>query len=1284
MKKLKQLKSKIIMFLFALILPLSATGLVFTATNTQTADAETSSSKYYSGYMKEVSVTNNNFNSSSSTYSMSTSLSGWTGQVNDKKSTAGIIDVGNTFQNYMTGTYRLSNNPGAKATDKKILMINSKYSDSTDLSSSRQGYKSSSISLDANSYYTFQVSFKSDTNYESKKDYILQDEKIAEGSNVSISLDSFKDKKFDSDGVVTEDEALSFSYNTKTYYLHKTFATETVSITQDKTLTKEEIIYETDDHIGFLAADDQTKMLFVDKIEENIISEGGYKINASTTAKTIALSYNKSSKTFSVPAQTEYYMAKTAYNPLDYYSFGSVYLSGLKDANGNDVKAEYVKVSSKEWVTFYFFVATGDQSQSVSLNLWLGSKTVGQTSSGVVFFDDVHVYQYSENTFWKLYNSYYGKNYSQSYNDGTNTIEEIIDCVNLVDLREVEKIEYASHNLDFEAGEYQADGTVVKNWKKSGSGNARVFNTNAPQAFKTITGYDFVGSTLSCDAQLDEDLKATITPHNYVLGLWTNDETVEVKSNDISIRSNEILKIKAYYKVSELKSGKVYMSVQENDNVYSAYNLDETTYTLAEKATSNGISENGSKNFNNNYGIIEFYVKGGVHYDSSVNLALSLGKTDENATGCVVFDNITIERASTSDFEAVTNKLELDKTSSEPTIKNAYFNNVTVDNNFQAPYAPKNWTITSDKDALVFGGVINTQASKYAEYKKLYEENGGYTPENPYAWAYSANPKNSENSDSTPDNVLMLANLEKSLQTLKSENITLEAGKISKIDFMLKTSANTNAKISVFGSDGFKIYETTIGTSNNWKNFELYFNAISGANEVYLTISIEDEGFVYVDNFALSADIESSVFESKKDAVEGVDLYGAIDMSEFYLNLPTNNITSELSSSTTPAYSTYENSKNEGVEIDGGIIKSSAFSNASPFYIEDQNTNVFYITSTGVGSYSIDSKFNLDLKADAYYKLTFKLKTNFAYNNPEYSLDDEKTYDYGVTVGLSNFDYATGLISNDEYKTYTIYINPTEDTSSTLHFALVCDSKETSGSMAIYDLDFHQLEDGEEEYKAANSNSIAEDYDVNESLTYVATATEETEDDSTEDSEGETLNTGNGDLNWSILISSIITGAAIIIAVIGFALSKVKLKKIEKKRKESYDRKSSLNVDVIKRKAKTQRDSEVAEVKATADKFEKELNNLETTHKKRVVELREKDKGKVSKETDKEFKTFAQKRTVLAEKLASLNKQIETLNSPEYLLNLERKIFAQEEAKRRELAKLSKKQESKEQNSDNK
>lgn len=228
--------------------------------------------------------------------------------------------------------------------------------------------------------------------------------------------------------------------------------------------------------------------------------------------------------------------------------------------------------------------------------------------------------------------------------------------------------------------------------------------------------------------------------------------------------------------------------------------------------------------------------------------------------------------------------------------------------------------------------------------------------------------------------------------------------------------------------------------------------------------------------------------------------------------------------------------------------------------------------------------------------------------------------------------------------------------------------------MAIYDIAFEESD--ETAYTTASDTIDGKNYDINEDRVFISNAESDdstTDDDTSDDTTtDEDTTTSNNNFNW-LIIPSLITGLAIVIAVVGSILRKIKIKKVERKKKETYDRKSSLNVDAIKLKARKQRDDEILEVKSTIDKFQKELDNLEQLHKQKVLNLREKDKGQVSKETDKEFKVFAQKRTVIVEKIDSLNKQIENLSTPEYLLSLERKVAAKEEMKQKELAKVSKK-----------
>ncbi len=1259
MKKTKKLKSKIMMSMLALAMPLAATGVAFTAQSADEAKAAEASSTVHTGYMKEVSLSNNNFNSSSN-YSISTSLSGWSGLNNtEKKTTAGIINVGNSFQNYMSGTYRLAKNPLAKATDKNILMINSKTADSSNYETARQGYRSNTISLEANSFYSFQVSFKNDTNYNSYTSYVEKN-KVTE--ETTLDKTKFEAKGFD--------EYIAFTYKSKQYYLHKTLTSTSTTVgTEIIDFAKSNVFYEDETYRGIILNDNAVFVKVAD-----MTTQADEKYTIAATAEIFVcenISYDKDSSKYKIAANTKYYTTKTEYSSLNDYVYGSMYLSGLKDANGKLIDAKFEKVSSKDWTTFYFFVATGAESQSVTLDLWLGANKHGHESSGVAFFDDVHVYQYSQNTFWKTYKGYMNKSYVQEVTSGGRTEEVETQCSQLFDLTDNKTLAYPSHNFDFEAGIYNDNTTSLKNWKKSGNGQARIFDTRDAEFFKQQTGHAFVGSTLSCKVTIDGET-VDIAPNNYVLALWGTNKTVKVTSNDVAIDANEIYKIKAYYKTSDLESGKAYMYVKENDNVLLAYNLTSDDYTLKEETASSALSSEGSDEFKNNYESVEFFVKGGALYNSSINISLALGNGEENATGCVVFDDITIEKATTDEFSNATNKVELDSVSDSLTVPNGNFNKVTItDQNH--PYAPANWTLAGSENGIKFAGVINTEAATYAKYKAEYERlkaEGLENHENPYFWATTANPLDSYGSSNTPDNIMMFANMTQSSQSMMSEQLSLEANKTYRLTFNFKTTNSTPIKVSVVDDNNITLFEADNITSGGaWDLYEIYFKSYMNASKVQIKVEFETtedapQSYAYFDNFEFKSVVES-IYNEKAQIAEGnEDDFGVVDMTNFYLNIPSNKESAnhEINS---PAYS---GTPSSGEAISGGIYETTKFENqTSKFYIEnaDKKTPVFFIQSQNKGSYYIESNFKIDLASGSYYALSFKIKTYF-----EGTLDPEKEYEYGASVGLSGFEYLKNLkTSGNDYETYTIYINPSEAASANLYISLICDAEETKGAVAIYDL---KLEESDEEtFNMIKDKTEADDFNLSKEKVFISTADGEDPSDEPSDEEEKTPTSSN--IDWSIFAASAITGLAIIVAVIGYFLSKIKIKKIEKKRKESYDRKSSLNMDVIKNKARKQKDEEIAKTKENLAKFEKELESLEKAHKQKVLEQRLKDQGKVSKETDKEFKLFAQKRTVVAEKIESLKKKLEELNSPEYLLNLERKVYAQDEQKKRELIRESKK-----------
>ena len=1256
-KKNKTLKNKLMLSAVAVAMPIAATVASAAICPIGKASADSTASRYYSSYIKEVSMTNNNFNSSSSTYSLSTSLSGWTGKYSSAKTTAGIINTGTSFQNYMTGTYHLSKNPQAKAADSSILMINSKTSETGKNEKAKQGYSSNKVTLSANSYYSFQVSFKTDTNYSTTTTYV--ESGVVGVEDKTITKTTFESKAF---SLELEPVYVEYKIGSSTFYIQKRLTANTSALSTDQTFATDDIFYEDENFVGFKK---DTEKFYV-RVSDTQEEDGTITVSAGTTTYSCNLAYNEGNKTYAIDSTEKYYSSKTEYVSLNDYIFGSIYLSGLKDADGKQIKADFTEVTSKEWVTFYFFVATGDTEQETTLDLWLGADKEGYLSGGAVFFDDCHIFQYSENAFWKTYNNYAKRNYVQ---ESTNGEKKKVDCTKLYDLRNPEQIVYDSHNFDFEDGVIEHG---VSNWKTSGTGKARIYNTASPTAFKSSTGYDFVGSNLSCKVDMENE-SVSISKNDYVLGLSAKKQYVKVTSNEIMVEANSIYKIKAYYKISELSSGNVYMFVEETDSVLNAYGLNKDNYKVLAQTASGAITSNGSDQFKNNYGTVEFFVKGGALYNSAVKVSLGLGSETENATGCVVFDDITVTKASSSEFESASNKASLNsETSATLSVTNGEFNEVSIDKDGNHPLSPNGWTINSSKD-LTFGGVINSSQEEYEKYVAKYNNlaSTGVKPaENPYYWASYGNKTVGNRFENTTDtdNILMLANCKETWQNVKTPNLSISANSFNKISFWYNTASEIT--VTLYDNNGFKLSkEQKLSSGGVWESYDIFLKAGNGASEVYLLIELGTEkdkkmGFAYFDHFTLDNKITEEEFKTQVDKKNNT-----IDMSNFYLNLPSNNITTDVNPSATPAY---EGKVVAGDGGSGSVVNSDKFKESENFKIEtEEPTNVFYLQNQTAGTYALQSKFNLDL-ASGYYKLSFKLKTHF-----EGTLDAKKKYKYGVSIGLTGFEYMSQLKSEENYEEYSIFFHPTDTTTAQLYISLVSDTNDTIGAAAIYDLNFVEVKS--EEFDLAKSTCKDKKYDVNKAKVFVATKNAETEtpDDPENPDKPNETNPSNGGLNWSILISSILMGAAILIAVIGVVLRNVKLKKIEKRRKESYDRKSSLEVDVVKAKAKTARDEEIVEIQKNVDRFQKELDNLEAKHKEKIVGLRSHDKDEVSKQTDKEFKDFARKRTAVAEKIDSLKKQIENVKSPEYLLELERKIYAEEIARKRQIEKASRKQNAK-------
>lgn len=1306
MKKIKNLKNKILTFTLAVACPLSATaGLALTEnTNYISAAANSSLPDYLTSYVSEMTLSNNNFSSGVSNSALN-SVNSWSSGNYSPSSTSGAISTGSTFQSNMVDLYKLSKNPGSKASDNFILMMNSVTDQNKTKVSARQNYTSSSVSLDANSYYSFQVAFKSMPTYVSNPTYGTPVGTINEENGFPIQESSFKSKSFG--------EYIYVRYHNSDVYVQKALLTEKVYINfsgvepaegeTQKTINIENF-YEDDEYVGIIQ---ESKQLYVpiefvkrttDNTETQVtIIDGAYGFECPN------FTYSKSTNgavNYYIKKDTSFYNEEQNYIPENVNTKGSIYLNGFKDENGEDIEApKFEGINSNDWQVFQFFVATGNQSQSIALDLWLGSK--GLDSSGAVFFDDVHVYKYSENAFWNICSKQIGSFYKQDFIDDHNNVlmSQTIRTTKLVDLRSEndKEIKFKNANFDFETP--ISSGDPVPEWTVNGTGRAQTFEVKDYAFFRKETNNNFVGNDLSVKnlkiVYDEENQIATITSeaNARVLGIFNEEENyTTVTSNQIiNIDANKVYKISAKYKISDIESGNAYMFVQEYDGadsiIKSQYGLKE--YEFKPLQQSSAITSSNSNAYQNNYGTVEFYVKGGIYYNSSIKFGFQLGTEESLAKGCIVFDNVKIEESTSEAYESASNKLQLGQsieTNSDFDI-NSDFNEVSNDGSGKL-LSPAKWTLTNGGKAGTLGGVVTTDTVQYNAAKQKYDElnqNNITDSENPYYWATFANPGDMRNL--TSSNKLMLANTNPDWQKAKSSSFKINAGedgKTYKLSFDFLNRSRQGFKVSLFGEDGFKLYESKALTNDAWTTYDIYLKSLKeGANNIYIEIDLGTktdnndslaQGVVYVDNFKLET-ISDNMRPQSADVVE---------MTNFYLDLPTNTISDDPEESVLPAY--------DGVTSDKTVIKSNSFKFAegqslylSDEYLKDENgeyKNVFYIQGLKNGVYTLQSKFNIDLENE-YYALTFKVKTAF-----ETSKLKSGDFEYGATVGLTGFEYATKIRTDtQEPQEYTIYFHPSEATTAKLYIALNCNAETTGnedfgGEMALFDIVLHKttFDSGENEgasieelYEAARTTSDSKEYDINKDKVYVSTRTDDTNtpDDNT-DTETETSASGNG-FDW-LLIPTLITALAIVIAVVGWLLRKIKIKKIERKRIETYDRDKSLHIDAIKKQAKTERDAEVAQTTDTINKFKAELDRLEKEHKQKVIQLRDKDKGKVSKNTDKEFKLFAKKRTVIAEKIDSLNKELDELKSPEHLLALERKAYLIQEAKRRELEKVSKKE----------
>ncbi len=923
----------------------------------------------------------------------------------------------------------------------------------------------------------------------------------------------------------------------------------------------------------------------------------------------------------------------------------SVYVEGLKDAEGKAITLGYEGLNNTSWATYYFYIATGSEAQTVNLELYLGGRE--NRSTGVVFFDKICLEQFSENTFFNaaMDNDY---NFVDSTDVHTTTPKFLIDKLQDEESDKEYRLDMTGYNFNFEENDDDNFSILGDAWQstitsKSHAWIMPVVRNAQPEYFReqtmspeNPTGYDYVGSDLSFDKT-----KGEAGENANALVLFTDGEShVSVKSKDITLKAHGIYKFSLRVKASELR-GDLTLSIKETEQIYDWYNIKSFYPTLASKTKT--ISSTTSEDlFHNSYATVDMYVKCHNEYDTKIYLEIALGSEENPAEGCVFIDNITLSQIDSASFPTDNDALTMKVATESPDFTNSYFD-FTENETAKLTYPLKAQNYVANAGKNTDSGVLYLKDE--AHFNEMYSS---------YDWKGSF-PKHPEGSSSV-NNVYMMHNWSPTYQSLETPSKTLSAGAWHELSFDYRTITQTDKAaeitLEIVDTNGMQIFYQKGIASYDWTKMKVYVKT----NElVPLDVKMivhfgqdktgeEMQGYVYLDNFNIKSDVTLPEVAPYK-----------VDLTDVFSLDPNGKIGEGLTLSEALTFD--KGSTGEGLSAEGGIVNGQK----NQFDITTEEGNILALISFVESKPTLTSKFAYSLAENGYYELSFDLQTNFTADEDAIK-ENNKNHkcEYGVSVGLKDFSEISQLKSNGKFTHYTIYIKGSSSAVTTnLVFALNSDCYETTGAGYLAnvkltpstELDFTSAKDNKEEFGKTVFTS-----------TYQNQTPEEPEQP-----ENPTTPTDNTQL-W-VIIPSIFTAIALIGALVAVAFSKLKFNKREKVTGEEYDRKINVNHDAILIKAQNERDNEAKEIREAIKALNEEREALELSHKEAIKASRQSGKG-VTKEAEKEFKAYAGKMARLNEKENILKEQLDTTLSADYLISIEKRLADEEERELRELERV--------------
>ncbi len=965
--------------------------------------------------------------------------------------------------------------------------------------------------------------------------------------------------------------------------------------------------------------------------------------------------YGYKTADFTLEANSYYEISVYAKVTSDNGGFGTIVLDGLSNEN----QSSSIRITNTSWDTYTFFVATGaNKTETVNLQLWLGSET--ETSTDAIFYNKINMKRYSQSAF--------------ENNPNKDTSNKTL----YIDLEQYEEVAL------FDNQDFSKDLSI--GWNPILTDTTSSANTIC-QVYEVKNDYD---KTLE---QLGIEKPFTINNNDQnttALLMYNAESTTQgIESDDFYVERDKVYRLSVWAKSNcGAEQGATINIVEQNATEGEPLVVSQTVATSV--TTNDSFSDWTQYNF---------YIKGNPYHNSVLKIQLLLGTSETPTNGYVWFDEITMQQVTYTEYNAplgTYQTVNLDKNATD-TILNGNFSSVNNDTTSNVgPLDPANWTLsTVDTDFDLedsMSGVIATRSDLFlSTVTNLSTKPGFTTINNP-----GLTPTDSVSTINTTKNkVLMIGNgSNKMTQTYTSDEFTLESGKFYRMSFLVQTQGVINGEdsgVTLKVKSGEKtIYQYSgIASESTWDSYALYLSTQGESATYTIELTLENTtGYAFFDNVYLNTFDDSTKLDLDYD---NNDTY----LHKYKVDQTKNTFDNYVQNDTIfdGYYDPFDwtlkvEEDPEEATIQAGVTKKN-----------DENVLAIEANRDVYATYTYDNAYSFS--SGSFYKLSITLRTEGLgqlEGLTEYD-EDHNAYPYGIYVTLSDIGTFEAINTQNEigngYKTYTFYVATKDTTSSTLSIAMGSEHALTYGNVYVQSIELETIAD--QDTFESETNNLDSNYNI---VVNTAEAKDDTEDTT------DTTNTGNNDMRLDLVIPSVLLALAVLIALIGTLLRRMKLHR-KPKVQTTYDRRKTIELQMNKQERINLRktiiedlntellsiDQEIEQLKKEFDlltsqsreehtrlieSFRVEKESLQEQHQDLVKEYKEKlksldneeDRAKAERQFAKYVRKLQDREEILSKKMEIKDEKTALLTQKrdaQLKKHLERKLLIEQEIQQVEL-----------------